>query len=142
VAQITTNYHWEMGHRLPGHTGGCQNLHGHSYQLDVEIRGELGNDGMLIDFFEVNALIGPLLEELDHAFLVDHRDVELQAFIESQGWKCKTIPYPSTAENLCRLFSEYLVPGIKKHSNLRHLGVTIRETTDASARLDTELTGQ
>lgn len=139
MAQISTTYRWEMGHRLPGHTGGCQNLHGHSYRLEVEICGELGENGMLIDFFDVNAMLQPLLDELDHAFLCDHRDVELQAFISAQGWKLKVIPYPSTAENLCRLFTEQLRPGLHAHANLRAFAVVVAETADASARLDTVL---
>lgn len=128
-----------MGHRLPQHRGGCQNLHGHSYRLEVEIQGELGTDGMLIDFHQVHAILQPLIDDLDHAFLCDKTDVDLLAFIDMHGWKRMVIPYPSTAENLCRLFTEHLRPGLSAFENLRSFAVTVRETADASARLDTDL---
>ena len=128
-----------MGHRLPNHPGGCQNLHGHSYHLEVEIQGDLDADGMLIDFSELQTILQPLLDELDHAFLCDQEDVDLLAFIDKQGWKRKVIPYPSTAENLCRLFTDHLQPVLSAFENLHSFAVTVQETADASARLDTDL---
>ncbi|MHC5065668.1 MAG: 6-pyruvoyl trahydropterin synthase family protein [Planctomycetota bacterium] len=137
--EIKTSYHWEMGHRLPGHPGGCRNLHGHSYRLDVEIQGEVDESGMLIDFFDVDKAVAPIIEDLDHAFLCDEGDRDLEAFIKSQGWKLAVLPYPSTAENLCRFFAGKLEPALGAIPRICSFAVTIQETRDASARLEVEL---
>ncbi len=94
---------------------------------------------MLIDFSEVQTILQPLIDDLDHAFLCDHGDVELLAFIDKQGWKYKVIPYPSTAENLCRLFADHLRPGLAAFDTLCSFAVTVQETADSSARLETDL---
>ncbi len=137
--EIKTSYYWEMGHRLPSHPGGCRNLHGHSYRLDVEIRGELEDNGMLIDFFDVDKALAPLIAELDHAFLCDTGDRELADFIKSQDWKLAMLPYPSTAENLCRHFAGKLEPSLRGISRITSFAVSIQETRDASARLEVQL---
>ena len=36
---------FDMAHMLDGHDGKCQNLHGHTYILQVEIMGELYESG-------------------------------------------------------------------------------------------------
>jgi 6-pyruvoyltetrahydropterin/6-carboxytetrahydropterin synthase len=38
-------------HQLIGFKGGCENLHGHNWKIEVYVTGmELGKDGLLIDF--------------------------------------------------------------------------------------------
>ncbi|MGA1250362.1 MAG: 6-pyruvoyl trahydropterin synthase family protein, partial [Candidatus Kapaibacteriota bacterium] len=52
ISRIAKEFHWEMGHRLPFHDGGCQNIHGHSYTMRVEVIGEIDPaTGMVIDYF-------------------------------------------------------------------------------------------
>lgn len=36
---------FDMAHMLDGHDGKCQNLHGHTYILQVEISGSLKESG-------------------------------------------------------------------------------------------------
>ncbi len=49
-SRIAKEFHWEMGHRLPFHQGGCQNIHGHSYTMRVEIIGTIDPaTGMVIE---------------------------------------------------------------------------------------------
>jgi len=49
--KIAKEFRWEMGHRLPEHTGLCRNIHGHSYRMVVEITGDVLANGMIIDFY-------------------------------------------------------------------------------------------
>ena len=61
---------------LPHHAGKCARLHGHSYRLDVTVRGELREDGaesgMVMDFAELEAIVGPeVIDRLDHRHLND-----------------------------------------------------------------------
>ena len=61
--RITKEFKFEMAHALYGYDGVCANLHGHSYRLNVTIRGDVKNehthskDGMVMDFMDLLALI-------------------------------------------------------------------------------------
>ena len=63
-------YRFEAAHRLPkvapGHK--CARLHGHSYRVEVHVRGHL-IDGMVMDFAALDAVAKPLIERLDHRTL-------------------------------------------------------------------------
>ena len=49
---------FDAAHFLPDHEGHCKNLHGHSYKVEVWIKGYTLNDmGMLIDFGELKSII-------------------------------------------------------------------------------------
>lgn len=50
--------------------GECEPLHGHNYDVTVEISGALTTDSWVIDFSEAKALVRDLCRELDHKFIV------------------------------------------------------------------------
>ena len=57
-------------HQLREHRGGCENLHGHNWKVEVFVKGEkLGQDGLLIDFRIIKNATKEVLEGLDHTFL-------------------------------------------------------------------------
>lgn len=57
-------------HQLRGFEGGCENLHGHNWKIEVFVSGEeLGRDGLLIDFRLIKEETKKVLDELDHQFL-------------------------------------------------------------------------
>ena len=57
-------------HQLSGFEGGCENLHGHNWKVEVYVTGmELGKDGLLIDFKLIKEATKSALDELDHKFL-------------------------------------------------------------------------
>jgi 6-pyruvoyltetrahydropterin/6-carboxytetrahydropterin synthase len=66
-------YHFESAHRLPmvPETHRCRNLHGHNYKVEIVIDGLLNNDGMVIDFFDLDHLMIPILNKIDHQYLND-----------------------------------------------------------------------
>ncbi len=73
---IRKHFRFEAAHVLPHHPGKCSRLHGHSYRLEVAVRGPLQQAGpargMVVDFDEISALVRPLVvERLDHASLND-----------------------------------------------------------------------
>lgn len=72
-AIVTKIFHFESAHHLPGHQGKCAHLHGHSYRLEVSIRGPLidmpgaSDHAMVMDFADLSALVQhSVLERLDH----------------------------------------------------------------------------
>lgn len=72
---LTKEIRFEASHRLVYHDGKCRQLHGHSYKLQLHLRGEkLELEGpkshMLIDFAEIKQIVEPLIEDyLDHHYL-------------------------------------------------------------------------
>lgn len=62
----------EAAHRLPNVPAGhkCERLHGHSYRVEIHVRGPVGaKTGWIIDFAEINDAFQPLFIQLDHHYL-------------------------------------------------------------------------
>lgn len=129
--KIAKEFTWEMGHRLPFHKGKCVNLHGHSYKAIVAFEGTLDDNGMLIDFYDVKQIVNPVIESLDHAFVVHKDDTEVLEYLTKLGSKTVVLDFHSTAENLCI----YLLGKIKDKltANISTISVRLYETEDAYA---------
>ena len=70
--RLERDYRFEAAHFLPkvppGHK--CGKLHGHSYLVRVAIEGEIGAaTGWLLDFADLDVVVKPLIERLDHQTL-------------------------------------------------------------------------
>ncbi len=69
---ITKEFEFEAAHRLPWHKGGCYNLHGHTYKLQVTIKGELNENGIIMDFGDLKKLVKKhIIDIYDHSYLND-----------------------------------------------------------------------
>ena len=73
LALLTKIFRFEAAHFLPGHKGKCARPHGHSYTLEVTVRGPLkqapgaSDDGMVMDFDDLSLFVQQaVLERLDH----------------------------------------------------------------------------
>lgn len=72
--EIFVEFGFEAAHRLPGVPEGhkCARLHGHSFRVEVWVRGEVNSvTGWVMDFAEVKAICRPVIERLDHYYLND-----------------------------------------------------------------------
>lgn len=72
--EIKRVYSFEAAHSLPhlpeGHK--CRNHHGHSYKLTVCVTAkQLNDDRMVMDFADIDEVVDPLVDELDHTNLND-----------------------------------------------------------------------
>jgi 6-pyruvoyltetrahydropterin/6-carboxytetrahydropterin synthase len=122
-------FKWEMGHRLPEHFGNCKNIHGHSYRMIVEFEGELNKDEMIIDFYDIDKIIKPLVEKLDHAFMVNKNDREVIKFLERLKSKKLVVDFNSTVENICK----FILNKINKFElpqNISSVTVRVYETSE------------
>lgn len=71
---VTKLFTFEAAHELPYHDGKCQRPHGHSYTLEVSLRGHVQpveennpQSGMVIDFGEISRSVKSLIDGfLDH----------------------------------------------------------------------------
>jgi 6-pyruvoyltetrahydropterin/6-carboxytetrahydropterin synthase len=67
--KITQAFTFEAAHRLPHvpATHRCHRMHGHSYRVELCLEGPVDpHTGFVIDFFDVEAVFGPILRQLDH----------------------------------------------------------------------------
>ncbi len=131
---IAKDFEWEMSHRLSFHQGLCKNIHGHSYKLRVYLRGENTRKGMVLDFYDLALITGPILAELDHAFLCSADDYEIIDFLKKNNFKMKIMENFSTCENMCSWFFSQIAPKLKKYDNIKELGIRVYETRDAFAQ--------
>jgi 6-pyruvoyltetrahydropterin/6-carboxytetrahydropterin synthase len=101
MIEIFKTYSFDAAHLLPfvadGHP--CKRLHGHTYQTQFFIKGDVSAVGFVLDFHEMDAIIKPEIARLDHSFLND------------------TIQNPSS-ENLVLYFARILLPSIPNISKI------------------------
>ena len=99
---------FSAAHFLREYKGKCEKIHGHTFQVEVEITvSELDATGLGIDFALIKAKLAEVLP--DHSLLND------------------LYPFNPSAENLARRFFEDLKP----HFPVR--AVTVWESEDARA---------
>jgi 6-pyruvoyltetrahydropterin/6-carboxytetrahydropterin synthase len=125
--KIAKEFRWEMGHRLPEHFGLCKNIHGHSYKMIVEFEGELDKNQMVIDYYDVEKTINPIIEKLDHSFMVNKNDKTVLEFLDKINSKKVVVGFNSTVENICT----YLLSKIRESSlpsNVSLVKIRVYET--------------
>lgn len=130
--KVSKEFHWEMAHRLPFHSGRCKNLHGHSYKAFIQFEGQLDQNGMLIDFYDIFKIVNPILDELDHSIICDMNDKELIEIAKKINERVVIIDSPTTAENI----SIYITKRILNSNipdNISAITVRVYETLDAFA---------
>ena len=125
--KIAKEFRWEMGHRLPEHFGLCKNIHGHSYKMIIEFEGELNSQGMVIDFYDVEKIINPIIEKLDHAFMVRDDDKLTLEFLEKLNSKKVVVNFFATAENISKYILEIISKG-NLPENIHSVSVKVYET--------------
>ena len=136
--KIAKEFRWEMGHRLPEHFGLCKNIHGHSYKMIVELEGNLNERGMVIDYYEVEKIIDPIIEKLDHAFMVNKNDNVVLDFLAKMNSKKVVVDFESTAENISKsLLNE--ISSANLPSNVKKLSVRVYETAGDYAEEEKEI---
>lgn len=68
--KATKILYFEAAHRIEGHKGGCQNLHGHSYKVEITLQAHrLDELGMVVDFSEIKRIANERIQRYDHSYL-------------------------------------------------------------------------
>jgi 6-pyruvoyltetrahydropterin/6-carboxytetrahydropterin synthase len=72
-ALLSKTFTFDAAHYLPNHRGKCARPHGHTYTLEVTLRGPIQNapgasdDGMVMDFGDLSSLVKEvIIARLDH----------------------------------------------------------------------------
>jgi len=114
ILRLTRVFNFDMAHVLLNYHGKCKNIHGHTYKLEVTVKGAPCNDeaspkkGMLIDFSDFKKLIqDEIITVWDHALMI-HRDSDpvLLDALKNNYEKIIAVPFQPTTENMiCELAS-------------------------------------
>lgn len=136
---LTKKFHFEAAHALVGYDGKCRNIHGHSYELQVTVKGmpvdEPGNpkNGMVIDFHDLKRIVNEeVVERLDHSFIIGTNMPD--DFVESAKRnfdKIVCVAYQPTTENMLADFVERIK--VKLPQNVELYSVRLQETRDSFA---------
>lgn len=114
--KIAKEFSFDMAHMLDGHDGKCQNLHGHTYKLQVEVTGNLHLDGakrgMVMDYSDLKAMVKQhILDPMDHAFIYDlqsEKETKVAQLLMDLDSKVYGIPSRTTAEEMAKYMFEKL----------------------------------
>jgi len=97
--EVTVDQTFAAAHALRNYKGGCENLHGHNFKVQIVISGErLDDAGLLVDFIDVKNLMGEILARLDH-----------QNLNEVPPFDVKNPSAENIAEYICREMTSGLV---------------------------------
>lgn len=134
-------------HFIPRHEK-CSRLHGHSYIVRLRLEGDIGADGMLMDFVVLKKELKAIIEELDHKTLLPtlSEDVKVTADEESvEAVSCgKRYVFPrmdvtlleiptTTAEEMAKMMTLRMVSDLDFPPNIRSVSVGLDEERGQTA---------
>ena len=97
--RMTRSFTFEAAHRLDWHAGRCKRLHGHHYRLEVSLEGCLDENGVIMDFDDLDLLVRDrLLGRWDHELLNDSVANPTAEVIAGEAWR--VLGPPITARGL------------------------------------------
>ena len=133
---LTKIFHFEAAHALNGYDGKCRNIHGHSYELRVTVKGRPLNEpghpknGMVIDFHDLKNIVNQeVIEIFDHSFIIGNNIPKDFVEITKNNFdKVVELPYQPTTENMLADFALRIKKHLPQHVDL--YSVTLQETRD------------
>lgn len=68
--ELSVSSKFNSAHNLRNYDGECEALHGHSWKIEVFIKGDkLNNIGLLVDFKIIKKELNLVIEKLDHKYI-------------------------------------------------------------------------
>lgn len=108
INQVTVGkiFSFDSSHQLIGHCGKCANLHGHTYKLEVMLKGQphqvigSSDEGFVVDFYKLKTAVNELIvDKMDHAFLA-RGDEPVLKILKTTGVKVLELGFRTTVENM------------------------------------------
>jgi len=137
IIRITKEFQFEMAHALVGYDGPCKNIHGHSYKLDVTVKGKVksgtsdSDEGMVVDFGIIKKIVKDLIvEEFDHSLVLNEKmDIDMSQFDFMN--KLIIVPFQPTCELLLGHYAGLIKTNLPTNIELHSL--MLRETPTSYA---------
>jgi 6-pyruvoyltetrahydropterin/6-carboxytetrahydropterin synthase len=138
---------FSAAHFVIGHTK-CEHLHGHNWNVAVEVEGEIDKRGLLVDFIELKKIMEKICNAYDHRLLLPSKNSALkrtpgrntEIFVHGQKFEFPRgevvwLPVVNiTVEELARVVANRIVENLRKYPNVKKITVTVGETEEESAR--------
>ena len=134
-------------HFIPRHEK-CSRLHGHSYIVRLRLEGDIGAEGMIMDFVVLKKALKAMIDELDHKTLLptESKDVKLDVTdVSVEAVSCgKRYVFPredvvlleipnTTAEEMSKLMTKRIVSEIEFPDNVRSVSIGLDEERGQTA---------
>jgi 6-pyruvoyltetrahydropterin/6-carboxytetrahydropterin synthase len=117
--------HFDAAHFLRNYQGKCANIHGHTWQVKIVVKGtSLNNQGILIDFSILKSLLNETVTKFDHQLVND-----LPEFSDKLN---------PTAENIAAFIYEDLVGKLPQNIGLDSVEVWESHKSSAVFRRESE----
>lgn len=136
---LTKIFHFEAAHALAGYDGKCRNVHGHSYELHVTVKGMPISDkknpknGMVIDYHDLKHIVNEeIVDYFDHSLIIGpDMSPDFVEIAKRDFEKVVEVPYQPTSENMLGDFSERIKKRLPE--NVRLYSLMLQETRDSFA---------
>ena len=136
---IMRRFSFCAGHRLVGHEGKCQNLHGHNYVVEVFVTGqEQDAVGRILDFKLLKTRLKDWLDEhWDHTFVLwDQDENGLAAIRSSQPHRIYELDRNPTAENMAIHLLDFVCPKVLEGTGATAFKVRLWESEETCAEVE------
>lgn len=134
---VSVKHNFETAHRLYTIPGKCQNLHGHSWNIEIRFEAEeLDVNGMVVDFGALKSEIRTWIDRYwDHGAILCEEDPLCSWLLDNHS-KVYPLPFLPTVEHVAQeasaVFRDMLVrEGLSDHVKL--VEVTLQETATNKA---------
>jgi 6-pyruvoyl-tetrahydropterin synthase len=147
VQSVAVRHNVEMAHRLSLLPGKCENVHGHSWWVELELFGEPNKNGIILNFSDIKKAFRYFLDtNFDHHCALNGDDwlaQSLYAFMPQEGegedsWVKSMGELPGlvkfvgdpTTENFARVIGEWAHEFVEQWKNpITRILVTVWETS-------------
>ena len=140
-------------HFIPRHEK-CSRLHGHSYILRLRLEGDIGEDGMVMDFVVLKKKLKEFVELLDHRTILPGRSPDVKLTIDGDSVEAvslgKRYVFPimdfviidihnSTEEEMTKFMVQDMVDKVEFPPNVRKVAIGMDEERGQTAWAEVEL---
>ena len=134
---VTRVASFSAAHRLPLHSGLCQHVHGHNYDVEVTVTVDSvrSSEGMIIDFGYLDQIIDTvIINKYDHSFIRYSGD---NAVLVGSNHICVLDVMP-TAENMSRIFAVEIMSAVRFQcaETVRSVRVAVWENKKSKAECE------
>ena len=145
IGLYRSNHHFSASHFIFTDEF-CESIHGHNYYVELELSGNLGQDGLIYNYLVVEEILKKILQEWDHYLLlpnenkgvkIDKKRKNFEIYYDNRFYSipadevrflnCSNV----TTENLAKIFAEKLKNGMADQrmvNNLISINIKFWET--------------
>jgi len=112
---LKTKTSFDAAHFLYGYKGKCSNIHGHRWEIEIEVysktlQSEGEKRGMVVDFGDLKKDVKETASVFDHTLIIEKDTLkpETLSALKGEGFKINELDFRPTAENLARFVFETL----------------------------------